>query len=303
MMQGESLGDKGANMDLSCSEYKAIVESSPNMIWRAGTDAKCNFFNATWLRFTGKTQAEEVGDGWVEGVHPEDVEKCVKRYMSSFVKREAFEMEYRLRRFDGQYRWINDRGIPFFDSDGVFIGYIGSCMDVTERVEGRKLIDMAHNDRLTGLYNRNYLDYLISHEFHSSRQTGTSLMIMMLDIDAFKLCNDRYGHSFGDRVLSLVAERISENIRKTDTAGRYGGDEFLIILPEATIDDAKAVAQRILEAVNQMVIGDSQAKISVSIGIADKTNEKEINDLIEKADIAMYRAKRDGGNDYRLYAE
>jgi len=290
-------------MDLSYSEYKAIVESSPNMIWRAGTDAKCDYFNSTWLRFTGKAQAEEVGDGWVRGVHSEDVEKCVKIYMEAFAKREAFEMEYRLRRSDGKYRWINDRGVPFFDYDGSFIGYIGSCMDVTEKIEGKKLIDMAHNDKLTGLYNRNYLDYLLSHGFHSARQTQTSFMIMMLDIDGFKLCNDHYGHSFGDKVLSLVAEKISENIRKTDIAGRYGGDEFLVILPEATTDDSKTVAQRILKTVNQMVIGETQAKISVSIGIADKTNEKEVNDLIEKADIAMYRAKRDGGNSFRLFEE
>lgn len=288
-------------MDLSYSEYKAIVESSPNMIWRSGTDAKCDYFNTTWLKFTGQTIIQEVGDGWVKGVHQDDVERCIRIYTEAFQKREAFEMEYRLRRFDGCYRWINDRGVPLFDNKGDFLGYIGSCMDVTAKVEGSKLIDMAHNDKLTGLFNRNYLDYLLSREFHSARQAQTGLMIIMLDIDAFKLCNDRYGHSFGDKVLSSVAEKISENTRKKDTAGRYGGDEFLIILPEAAIEDAKTVALRILEAVNNLKIGDSDAKISVSIGIAEKTIEKEVSDLIEKADMAMYRAKRDGGNRFRIY--
>ena len=290
-------------MVLSGSEYRAIVESSPNMIWRAGTDAKCNYFNTTWLRFTGRTQEEENGGGWTNGVHPDDLERCINIYLESFKKREAFEMEYRLRRFDGQYRWINDRGIPFFDRDGSFIGYIGSCMDVTEKVEGNKLIDMAHNDKLTGLCNRNYLDYLLGYEFHNTIQSQTGFVIMMLDIDNFKFCNDHYGHDFGDKVLNLAAGKILENTRKTDTAGRYGGDEFMVILPSSTIADAKIVAQRILEEVYQLVVEDSSAKISVSIGIASRTNEKEVSELIKKADTAMYKAKRDGGNRLNISEE
>ena len=290
-------------MDLSGSEYKAIVESSPNMIWRAGIDTKCNYFNTTWLRFTGRTQEEENGDGWTKGVHPDDLERCINIYLESFNKRVAFEMEYRLRRFDGQYRWINDRGTPFFDKDGSFIGYIGSCMDVTEKIEGKKLIDMAHNDKLTGLYNRNYLDYLLGFEFYNAKQAQTKFVIMMLDIDNFKFCNDHYGHDFGDKVLNLAAGKILENTRKTDTAGRYGGDEFMVILPSSTIADAKIVAQRILEEVYQLVVEDSSAKISVSIGIASRTNEKEVSELIKKVDTAMYKAKRDGGNRLNISEE
>ena len=290
-------------MDLSGSEYKAIVESSPNMIWRAGIDTKCNYFNTTWLRFTGRTQEEENGDGWTKGVHPDDLERCINIYLESFNKHIAFEMEYRLKRFDGQYRWINDRGTPFFDKGGCFIGYIGSCMDVTEKIEGKKLIDMAHNDKLTGLYNRNYLDYLLGFEFYNAKQAQTKFVIMMLDIDNFKFCNDHYGHDFGDKVLNLAAGKILENTRKTDTAGRYGGDEFMVILPSSTIADAKIVAQRILEEVYQLVVEDSSAKISVSIGIASRTNEKEVSELIKKADTAMYKAKRDGGNRLNISEE
>ena len=115
------------------TEYRLLVEHSPVMLWRAGLDAKCDYFNETWLAFTGRTLEQEMGDGWAEGVHPEDFDRCVKHYLDHFHRREAFEMEYRLRRKDGEYRWIFDRGVPFTDDSGEFAGFIGSCVDVDER--------------------------------------------------------------------------------------------------------------------------------------------------------------------------
>ena len=141
-------------MSLDYFQYKLIVESAPNMIWRAGTDAKCNFFNNTWLKFTGRTMEEELGDGWAEGVHPDDFDRCLAIYLDSFNNRREFEMEYRLRRHDGEYRWINDRGVPYRDETNEFAGYIGSCIDVTEKIEGQKLKDQAERDGLCNIYNR-----------------------------------------------------------------------------------------------------------------------------------------------------
>ncbi len=287
-------------MDLNYSEYKAIVESSPNMIWRAGTDTKCNYFNNTWLKFTGRQMKDEIGDGWIEGVHPEDVEFCGNTYLEAFKKRERFEMEYRLMRYDGQWRWINDRGVPFFEENGSFVGYIGSCMDVTEKVEGKKLTEMAHNDKLTGIYNRNYLEYILDYEFQKARQELTDFIIMMMDIDKFKLINDTFGHGFGDKVLNQVAQKISESIRKTDIAGRYGGDEFLAILPKTTMDEAQVIAQRILATTPKLTINDTLVEVKLSIGLACYSNEKEVSKVIEKADKAMYHAKQDGGNKFSL---
>lgn len=117
---------------LTFNEYRALVEASPVMLWRAGTDARCNYFNETWLAFTGRTQEQEVGNGWAEGVHPDDFESCLAHYLDNFRAQTAFEMEYRLRRHDGVYRWIFDRGVPFQVS-GEFAGFIGSCVDVHER--------------------------------------------------------------------------------------------------------------------------------------------------------------------------
>jgi PAS domain S-box-containing protein len=115
------------------SRFRIMADVAPVLLWMAGPDALCTFFNQTWLDFTGRTLEEEWGVGWAEGVHFEDFERCVGTYMAAFAERRRFEMEYRLRRADGQYRWILDRGAPRWESDGRFAGYIGSCVDITDR--------------------------------------------------------------------------------------------------------------------------------------------------------------------------
>jgi PAS domain S-box-containing protein len=120
---------------LSFVEYKELVEQAPILVWRANLTMDCDYFNERWLAFTGRTIEQEIGNGWVEGVHPDDMARCLKVYTESFTRRQVFEMEYRLRRADGEYRWLFDRGVPFRGEDGIFAGYIGSCIDVTDRVE------------------------------------------------------------------------------------------------------------------------------------------------------------------------
>jgi PAS domain S-box-containing protein len=113
--------------------FKQLADAAPMMIWMSGPDRLCTYFNQRWLHFTGRTMDHEVGDGWAEGIHPDDLHRCAEIYSRAFDARQAFEMEYRLRRFDGEYRWILDMGVPRFDSDQTFEGYIGSCLDITGR--------------------------------------------------------------------------------------------------------------------------------------------------------------------------
>ena len=123
--------------------YLKIFEEFPALIWRAGLDKACNHFNKTWLDFTGRTLEQETGNGWTEGVHPEDFDFCLQTYITSFDKREAFLMEYRLKDKFGEYRWIRDFGRPFYDIDNTFLGYIGSCYDVTDNKNNElKLIEL-----------------------------------------------------------------------------------------------------------------------------------------------------------------
>lgn len=130
-------------MELSREEYKLLVEKAPIMIWRSDLSMGCDYFNEIWLNFTGRSMEQEVGNGWTEGVHPDDFDRCLNIYTENFSKREVFEMFYRLRRSDGEYRWIFDRGVPFSDLAGVFRGFIGSCIDVTERIEAQNALEKA----------------------------------------------------------------------------------------------------------------------------------------------------------------
>ena len=135
--------------------FRLITNAAPVMIWMSGTDKLCTFFNQPWLEFTGRSLQAELGNGWTEGVHPEDLDGCLKNYTSAFDRRDSFEIEYRLRRHDGEYRWVSDLGVPTFKADGSFAGYIGSCIDITERklaqeaLSGmsRKLIEAQEQER------------------------------------------------------------------------------------------------------------------------------------------------------------
>jgi PAS domain S-box-containing protein len=112
--------------------FRIMADTAPVMIWVSGPDALVTFLNKEWLEFTGRTMAHEVGNGWTEGVHPDDLDHCLTTYRRSFDARRKFEMEYRLRRSDGEYRWLLDTGVPRFTPTGEFAGYIGSCVDMTE---------------------------------------------------------------------------------------------------------------------------------------------------------------------------
>src|SRR6266480_498472 len=114
--------------------FRIVADSAPVLIWMSGLDKLCTFFNKPWLDFTGRSLEQEMGNGWVEGVHPDDLQRCLKIYTEAFEARQPFVMQYRLRRHDGEYRWISDSGVPRYDAQKNFAGYIGSCMDVTELI-------------------------------------------------------------------------------------------------------------------------------------------------------------------------
>jgi PAS domain S-box-containing protein len=113
--------------------FRTLIDAAPVLVWMSGTDKQFDFFNKAWLDFTGRAMEQEVGTRWQEGIHPEDIDRYLEKYTISFDKREEFYVEYRLRRYDGIYRWVSDKGIPRFSPDGTFLGYIGGGMDIQQQ--------------------------------------------------------------------------------------------------------------------------------------------------------------------------
>lgn len=119
---------------------KSVANSAPVLVWISDTNKLCTYFNQRWLDFTGRTLDAELGNGWAQGVHPDDLQRCLNTYEQAFDGREDFKMEYRLRRYDGEYRWVLDTGVPRYGTDGSFAGYIGSCLDITEQKQAAEVV-------------------------------------------------------------------------------------------------------------------------------------------------------------------
>jgi PAS domain S-box-containing protein len=135
------------------ARFCEVMDAAPIMIWVSGQDKLCVWFNRPWLTFTGRSMAQEVGNGWTEGIHREDFGRCLETYVGHFDARKEFRMQYRLRSRDGTYRWIDDTGIPRYARDRTFLGYIGSCTDIHELRETQnelrdRVLQVAHLNRI-----------------------------------------------------------------------------------------------------------------------------------------------------------
>lgn len=206
------------------TRFRTMADHAPVLLWMAGTDGLCNFFNQRWLEFTGKTLEQEVGSGWAGGVHPEDFQRCMSTYLDAFVARQSFGMEYRLRRHDGVYRWVYDQGTPRFEGDGCFAGFIGSCTDVTEQrlardALGQLTLELEHRvrERTAVAEEREVLLREVHHRVKNDLQLISSLLSMQArrltdseSVDAFAECQSRV------QTIALIHEYMyqSENIAR-----------------------------------------------------------------------------------------
>jgi len=159
--------------------FRLVANTAPVMIWLSGPDKLCTYVNQTWLDITGRPLEAEIGNGWLERIHPDDMRTCLETYTKSFDRRESFTMQYRLRRSKGDYRWVLDRGVPRFDPDGSFEGYIGSCIDITDcklaeealANISRRLIDAQEQERMR-----------IARELHDDINQRIALLEIELDL-------------------------------------------------------------------------------------------------------------------------
>jgi diguanylate cyclase (GGDEF)-like protein/PAS domain S-box-containing protein len=194
---------------------------------------------------------------------------------------------------DGRQLWISLYVDPLKTPQGDIVGYTATATDITER----KLVEkMSETDALTDIANRKKLDDVMTKEWARYTRYQHQLALIIFDLDHFKKINDEFGHLAGDKVLVAVAELIEQSIRTTDTFGRWGGEEFMVILPETTLEEAQLVAEKLREAVSKLrVLGPK--KITASFGVAGVLEDiSEMETLIRLADEALYTAKENGRN-------
>ena len=226
---------------------------------------------------------------------PGDVEEHVRRRMARVLEQRAHE--YERPRPNGTI--LEVRGIPITDG-----GFVTTYLDVTEnRSAQAHIAHMAHHDTLTGLPNRALLQDRLGQALAAIPRGGNPVAVLYLDLDRFKPVNDRYGHAVGDALLKAVAERLSNEIRPTDTAARIGGDEFIIVQTGIrTYRDAEVLATRLVAAMaRDFVIGERTLQIGASIGVALAPDHGvEPDELIRRSDQALYEAKSAGRGNFRM---
>jgi len=290
------------------AHFKTMADNAPVLIWIARPDKLCHYFNKGWLEFTGRTLEQEIGNGRAENVHPEDFQHCLDTYMSSFDARQEFSMEYRLRRFDGEYRWLLDHGVPLYDEKNTFLGYIGSCIDITARKSAEEEIKhLAFYDPLTQIPNRRLLQERLKYSIEMARRDDTQLALLMLDLDRFKIVNDSLGHQVGDELLQQVATRLTTRLRDVDMVARLGGDEFIVLLEDITHpDDAARVAEEIITDLSRSfsMSQHNNIQIGASIGISLYPQHGDSSEiLLDHADTALYQAKDQGRGCFAYFSE
>jgi len=241
---------------------------------------------------------------FTDKLHPDDYHETMNAMISHMQgKKSVYECEYRIQAKNGDYRWFYDRGkITQRDESGKPLLVSGIVFDISEKKEKeQKLIDkneilavQSNTDALTGIYNRRAIMEELEIRFNQALTNNSPLSIALFDIDYFKKVNDENGHQFGDIVLTTVANVISQSIRGIDSVGRYGGEEFLLVLPDTDKPEAMIIAERIRKAVEDFEFIQN-VSVTISGGVA-VLNGESVAELIDKADKKLYEAKNDGRN-------
>lgn len=314
---GQLTGYRGTDRDISQLGERVLQLES---IYQNTPLALCVINRSGQLTKANKAMGELLGQ-------PEDtlIGQCLRDIMpewnllfqQDFIRLDAGEEIASKEVFlYGRYFYI--KPMPVYDAGGNVAGISSAWMDITERkmVEqqlasaNQVLLQYAERDHLTGLFNRRYMDDRLNYEITRAQREGTSLSLCMADLDFFKRYNDTYGHQAGDRVLRSVADAMKGGVRPDDSVSRYGGEEFLIMLPDTDAEGARAVAERLRERVMSLNIEHETSPLggvlTISLGVmtwdaplsvCSIQSPAEIGaELIHSSDAALYRAKQQGRN-------
>jgi len=287
-------------------KFRFLTENSVDVIWHINKGYRIDYVSSADETIRGFKQEEVIGKPIWTFFKPEGV-KLVREKIEHQHKNEQvgnnmdttrFEIQQKCK--DGSWIWTEICAAPHYDKKGNLIGYHGISRDITER---KQLLDELYHqatiDDLTRIPNRRHFMYLAEKEMKTAKRYHHPISIIVIDFDNLKKINDTYGHLAGDRALSVFARIVQQIIREVDILGRFGGDEFLILLPETTDEQALRVMERINQILDSSPIfyQDESFSLSVSSGIASIENWTDtLEDLLNRADAALYEAKEDTQN-------
>lgn len=311
---GRALRVVGAVMDLSqladaCraleereERYRYTIDLTGQIAWTADASGNELMFDERWSALTGLSRHLSL-DQWKEVAHRDDVEEAIRHWASSLTTGVLLDFEHRLRLADGSYRWFRSRAAPHREESGAIDRWYGTIEDINERVSSRlALKTLANFDELTSLPNRHLFSKNLELSFARALKGGSSLALLVLDVDDFKSVNDLFGHDAGDLLLKSFARRM---LAAGIELYRTGGDEFAAII-EAPANRKRAVAfaQRIHDALAEPFrFGDTLFDCRASIGCAIfPSHANSSSELLKSADIALYAAKGAGGGQTRVFA-
>ncbi len=308
ILQREIKFRKAAEEALLRSEKRLdlALQVTDDGLWDWNLEEDVVYFSPTYYTMLGYEPYEFLPsfEKWKELVHPEDVDYALKKVMNCMENRgEGFEMEFRLASRSGEWIWILGRGkVVERDRDGNPRRMVGTHVNITSRKEteekmerlNRELYISASTDRITGLLNRQRFDDILVQEMERASRYENPLSVLMFDLDNFKLINDTFGHQKGDSILQDIAGIIRENIRSTDFAARWGGDEF-VVLALADLNNAFQLGEKLRKEISQVNL-PGLGDITISMGITEFIQTDTLHSLVKRADDALYRAKQNGKN-------
>ncbi|MET0118859.1 MAG: sensor domain-containing diguanylate cyclase [Sedimenticola sp.] len=280
--------------------YRLLIENQTDLVVKVDLEGRFQFVSQTYCETFGKSEDELLGNQFMPLVHEDDRKSTARAMETLYSPPYKAYMEQRAMTKDG-WRWFGWMDTAVLDDSQNVIAIIGVGRDITDKKQAEfRLEKLATYDSLTGLFNRQALEVRLEKEVNRASRYAHPLSILMLDIDHFKEINDTHGHQVGDEILRDCSALLNELIRKTDYAGRYGGDEIIVVLPETSASQAVELAERLRKRIADerfTMVENEPLNITVSLGIATyPDNAMQQKELMRAADDAMYKAKESGRN-------